>query len=342
MIKIDSDFSLTDFIAKSAVIYSRLDETIGTVVDIFVEKLLKLIETESKTKKNMKFDLDGRRAGMIKRNILAVRAIDLAIAEQGENYIPFSASALNALRHSFPIGVGTSTATTSDHLAVVEHVFGLVKKLLDDSEELKVLNSLYTLISSPNALDRLKAAFDPNFDKVEQIYGWKTIMDEVSAAVAGNGFSAVPFLILARENKHKGSVGADVVAKMATYIRSIHNNITNFANDSLSKRVFAGTTISDSEFTVFKKIVEDADRDTIKLAIAFTNFSAYLHLKKQSGGTTSPLSLLNNYFLDCETASSITAIPGTSSVAAEKDSTKTKAASKTTKTTAKAKTSNNP
>ena len=107
-----------DLMEHGAKFYKELEKEVGEAYSYFVSRFVSALAHDM-NKKDWKVELTGRRAGMLKRGLIAYRAVQLAkskifgLEPQGARE-----SAQTALLMSIPVGVSQASATGMDHNAI--------------------------------------------------------------------------------------------------------------------------------------------------------------------------------------------------------------------------------
>jgi len=128
------------------VISNDWDEQIGEYVNCLIVNLSENKELES---------IDGRRAGMIKRNILCLAAITKVL----ENELNIEKIAADAVFSSFPNEL-TGDAIKSEYILAAHTI---AKEYLNSKEN----RALVEIMSMPDKLDRVHAAITRNIDPLD-------------------------------------------------------------------------------------------------------------------------------------------------------------------------------
>jgi hypothetical protein len=181
-----------------------------TTLGEFLSRMSVLImkETDNKVR------LDGRRLGFIYRNILAVRAIEMARQTVTGDELPkFSTTAEAVLRASIPIGLGADGIDREATLHQVILCFNLLSEYFKENSELAKVETIYKLFTCQNVLETLKILIKEDLSDLAKTKAWGDI-----SKMHDGGIVALASLEV--EAKRPGTIPAELIAALA-------NNVTN-------------------------------------------------------------------------------------------------------------------
>jgi MoxR-like ATPase len=134
----------------------------------FLAKFADLLNRETKGE----LQLDGRRLGFIYRNLLAVRAIELAKGEAGD----FRTSARATVLAGIPVGLNDKSVNRQEVAHQVEIVFDLLDAYFIDGSEIEKVNLIYELFTSRNLIRKAEILLRGNLNEMVRTKAWNDLI----------------------------------------------------------------------------------------------------------------------------------------------------------------------
>jgi hypothetical protein len=174
--------TLHDLMERSAVIYKELNDTVGEAYGTFINKFFKCLHNEIKDK-DYKVPLTGRRAGLMKRALLAYRSIDIAMCDtyKRRQLGSLKNSFLAVLRRTIPIGISTASEAGmgmdawSSVQANVERFNGFFTAD-DPGTAIAALDTIYELLTTDDLVRKIKILTTEITDDVAKNSVWNEII----------------------------------------------------------------------------------------------------------------------------------------------------------------------
>jgi len=144
-----------------------------TTIGEFLAKFSELLNRETKGE----VQLDGRRLGFIYRNILAVRAVELAKAVlSGEKARPFSENARYAVLSSIPVGLNDASVNREEVAHQVEVVFDLLSAYFAEGSEIEKVNLVYELFTTSDLVRKAEILIKGGLDEMVRTKAWNDLV----------------------------------------------------------------------------------------------------------------------------------------------------------------------
>ena len=141
----------------------------------FLARFAALLAQES----NGQLELDGRRLGFVYRNLLAARAVEIAMAEiHGSDLSAFRDSARHVLLASLPIGLNEDSLDWDEANHKVEVCFDLLSEYFQHGADLSQVDLVYELLTTPNLLRKAELLLDHELGDMAKSKAWQDLMDE--------------------------------------------------------------------------------------------------------------------------------------------------------------------
>jgi hypothetical protein len=161
-------------------------------------------ETEGKVK------LDGRRLGFIYRNLLAVRAIELARqAEFGETLPEFPASAKKVVLASIPVGINEDGLNKEEFLHKVEVCLDLLADYFRDGADLSRVETIYRLFTCRDPLEKARILLKENLSELAKTKAWNDLAD------GQEDVSILVYVALQVEAHRPGTIPNEMLEKLS-------------------------------------------------------------------------------------------------------------------------------
>jgi len=192
--------------------YAALEADIATVGE-FLAKFSDLLSRETKGA----VQLDGRRLGFIYRNILAVRAVEIAkAATAGEEPRVFKESARHAVLSSIPVGLNDQSVNREEVAHQVEVVFDLLAGYFAADSEIGKVNLIYELFTTGNLVRKAEILIKGNLGEMVKTKAWNDL-------VKGEAdITALAFVALQVEARRPGTIPQEMVDHVGARVNT-HN-----------------------------------------------------------------------------------------------------------------------
>lgn len=168
-------------------------------------------------------ELDGRRLGMIRRAVLATRAVELAKSEvYGEPLVDFTQSAKRAVIGCIPVGLNEEGEKNADLSARVENVFMQLADFFTNDGDVQKLEDVYRLLVSPSVYEKVEILLTKDLNDLTSVSAW--------SAVCGNDsfdMSILAMVALQVEIDNPGTIPANVIDQLTTRMSA---NAASFVN----------------------------------------------------------------------------------------------------------------
>jgi energy-coupling factor transporter ATP-binding protein EcfA2 len=166
---------------KAASIQEKLDNDISSSLSKFITFCLTNISNTAKNS-DKNFDISGRRAGMIYRNIIASRALQLAMSHIDSEYEPLKLKELiiNVIHRSIPVNVAKNKGTDFVS-ALFEEITTTVDSYWNVLEhEGADIDTIYYLFNSKNSLKKLDILLSNNIKHLTKKVAWNDLYNSSS------------------------------------------------------------------------------------------------------------------------------------------------------------------
>lgn len=212
---------LQQVMAKGAEYFATLEANCGGLdrfLDKFVITLSQRLAPKPATKSDdedeepqdeeEKFSLDGRRVGLLRRMLLGVRAVELAMADVvGLPVKPLGATVQAALPFGLPLGVNNEAGRSPDLLKTIESVVQSLLPFLAEDQDLTKIEKHFELLTSPNIFRKLEILLsDPNIDQMVKSAAWTQI-----TKTATFGGAVVGLVALTVESQVPGTIPSNAL-----------------------------------------------------------------------------------------------------------------------------------
>lgn len=162
--------------------------------------------------------IDGRRAGFLRRLILAVRAVEIARANILHlNPKPLHECVRIAVRAGLPVGVNAEGGRTKEAMAKVESTLQALMGYLGESKEVVMLELQFELLTSTDPFRKAEILlkFKDKLDRVVQSAGWRRITESRDF-----NSSLVAFVATQVEMVRPGTIPSDVLDGLTRLMNS--------------------------------------------------------------------------------------------------------------------------
>ena len=176
----------------------------------FLAKFATLLVRES----HGKLALDGRRLGFIYRNLIAVRAIELAKAEADSNVtIPnFVESASYVMQSSIPVGLNDESLKREEAAHQIEICFDLLRSYFEKNAEITDVNLVYELFTTKDILRKAELLLTHDLGEFALSKAWTDLMTE------DRDLTLLAYTALQVEVHRPGTVPQELLASLSAKI----------------------------------------------------------------------------------------------------------------------------
>lgn len=165
----------------ATVCYHDMLDEIGEAYGHFVSRFISTLQSEMHNK-DWHVELTGRRASMLRRGLIAYRAVQLAKAKEfGTRVADPRTSAKNALLMSIPVGIAQASANGMDHTAITA-----IKTTVDTLSEffnrdskasmIAAIDTIYELFTTPSLARKIEILTQEMKDEFAQNQAWNDIV----------------------------------------------------------------------------------------------------------------------------------------------------------------------
>jgi MoxR-like ATPase len=207
---------LRQILEQAADHFAHLAEALP-MIDRFLVRFASSIAQATAGKEDQ-IRIDGRRAGFLRRLILAVRAVEIARANILHlNPKPLHECVRVAIRAGLPVGVNAEGGRTQESMAKLESTLGALMGYLGESKDVQTLEIQYELLTTTNPFRKAEILlkFRDRLDRVIQSAGWRRITES-----RGFNASLVAFVATQVEMTKPGTVPSDVLDGLTKLMNS--------------------------------------------------------------------------------------------------------------------------
>lgn len=159
--------------------------------------------------------LDGRRLGMIRRQILAVRAIQMVRANLLHEPLPDMRKAAEiAVKGAIPTGVNVDGGVDENAIGIIDKSFRALENYWADQKDERMFKIITELTSSRDLVRRAKILLTEPLDELMKNSEWTRLCSEEHSL----DLSVLSFLASMIEAKHPGSVPSNVLSQLSQHI----------------------------------------------------------------------------------------------------------------------------
>ena len=182
--------------------FQRHFATLGALLSRFSILLLK--ETDAKVK------LDGRRLGFIYRNLLAVRAVEMARQDMFAEALPdFPGSAKKVVLASIPIGINEDGINKEEFLHKVEICLDLLADYFRDGADLRRVETIYRLFTCRDPIEKARLLLKENLSELAKTKAWNDLAD------GKEDISLLAYVALQVEAHRPGTIPNELMEKLS-------------------------------------------------------------------------------------------------------------------------------
>jgi MoxR-like ATPase len=176
--------------------------SLGELLSRFSILLMK--ETSGKVK------LDGRRLGFMYRNLLAVRAIELARQNVFDEAIPeFAESAKRVVLASIPVGINEDGINKEEFLHKVEICLDLLADYFRDGAGLRRIETIYRLFTCRDLLEKARILIKEDLTDLAKSKAWNDLAD------SQEDVSILAYVALQVEARRPGTIPNELLEKLS-------------------------------------------------------------------------------------------------------------------------------
>jgi MoxR-like ATPase len=175
--------TLHDLMQRAAKIYKELNDTVGEAYGTFINKFFACLHNEIKNK-DYKVPLTGRRAGLIKRALLAYRSIDIAMCDLYKRRELSSVKDAFAavLRRTIPIGISTANESGMGQDAWNSIQSNLERysdffNASDPGTAINALDTIYELLTTNDIVRKIEIITTEISDNIAKNNVWTEIIN---------------------------------------------------------------------------------------------------------------------------------------------------------------------
>lgn len=200
--------------------YSNLIEEMPTL-RMFLAKFTALSNHET----NNEIRIDGRRLGFIYRNIVAVRAVELAKAMlYNKESIEFKISAKHTTLASIPFGINDDSVNKETLAYQIETVFDLLSEYFSEDSDINKINTIYELFTTPDILRKVEILLKSDLGEMIKTKAWNELIKN------SEDITPLAYVAMQVEAKHPGTIPSEMIDHIGSRI-----NFNNFTSDSISQ-----------------------------------------------------------------------------------------------------------
>lgn len=154
--------------------------------------------------------LDGRRLGFIYRNLLAVRAIEMARSDEfGEDLPAFAKTAEKAVIAGIPVGINDDGINREEVLHKVEVCLDLLADYFNDGSDLRRTEVIYRLFTCSDLLEKTRILLRENLTELARSKAWNDL------AESEQDISVLAYKALQVEARKPGTVPNELLEKLS-------------------------------------------------------------------------------------------------------------------------------
>lgn len=187
-------------------------------LDDFLAKFATALFEETRQRDGEKdigqIELDGRRLGMMRRSIIASKALDIAHSQiYGTIPRDLKEVAQVAVQGSIPSGVNEEGGSNASAQAHIDNVFIQLGQFFEKNCDIRILNLTFELLTGTNIIRKAEILLSEDIEDLTKRSTWKNILEETSLDI-----SVVALLALNLEVRNRGLVPANVLDQMTQKI----------------------------------------------------------------------------------------------------------------------------
>lgn len=188
--------------------FLQLREQLETL-PTFLARFAALLAQESEGK----LALDGRRLGFLYRNLLANRAIELAVSESHYGILcSFKESARHTVLASIPVGLNEDGLNYDEASHKIAVCFDLLSEYFEDGASLSVVDEIYELLTTGRLLRKAELLLARDLGEFAKSKAWNDLMNEK------RDLTVLAYTALAVETRRPGTVPSELLASLSSRI----------------------------------------------------------------------------------------------------------------------------
>ncbi len=182
----DAGDRLHELLKNSAEIYQELHDTVGETYGLFINRYFTTLVTELQDKE-YNVPLSGRRAGLVKRALLAHRSVDIALSKMypRRELKSLKDAFLAVLRRTIPIGISTAGSEMDANAwqSISTNIAKFNEFFTSDSPESAIngLDLVYELLTTTSLVRKISILIHEIDDEVTKNSIWKEVLGKASS-----------------------------------------------------------------------------------------------------------------------------------------------------------------
>ena len=188
--------------------FLQLREQLNTL-PAFLARFAALLAQESQGK----LALDGRRLGFLYRNLLAVRAVELAGADSSESpVVSFKESARHVIEASIPVGLDEDGLDFEEAAHKIAVCFDLLSEYFEDGSNLAVVDEVYELLTTKDLLRKAELLLARDLGEFTKSKAWNDLMNEP------RDLTVLAYTALVVESRRPGTVPSELLESLSARV----------------------------------------------------------------------------------------------------------------------------
>lgn len=177
----------------------------------FISKFAKALHVRTQNLSDMNtLELDGRRLGMMRRTIIATRAVEIACSQFYSMPLrPFTETAQYAILGSIPTGVNEEGGINEKATSHIINVFQQLQDYFDEDKDLATVELNYELMVSPNMVRKAEILLTEDIGAIAKNSAWTQMLQ-----LQNLDMTALSLLALNMEIDNEGLIPSNVLDQM--------------------------------------------------------------------------------------------------------------------------------
>jgi hypothetical protein len=231
---------LEKVLKSSAKVYAQLDKSVGEAYGIFINRYFGALTAELEGK-SYNVPLSGRRAGLIKRALLAHRAVDIAMCDvyPKRELKSLKDAFLAVLRRTIPIGISTAGnsmdaeawQTISTNIAKFNEFFTSE----DPASAIDNLDVIYELLTTTDVVRKINILLHEVTDEISKNSIWKDVLAKTKDSDESGRNNIIVAIIANLMIIKPEVVPENIRAYLASTYRDHLDDLNNLGNNILLK-----------------------------------------------------------------------------------------------------------
>jgi len=177
----------------------------------FLAKFSDLLSKETKGK----IRLDGRRLGFIYRNLLAMRAVELAKAEVlAVRTRDFIDSAKSTVEASIPMGINDESINKEEEYHKIDICFDLLSSYFHEESELEKVNLIYELFTTSDLVRKAELLLKMDLGELAKTKAWNDLIN------SGKDITTLAYVALQLEAKKPGTIPQEMLEPLSRAVNT--------------------------------------------------------------------------------------------------------------------------